>query len=61
MGNEDSKIDLTPEEKTLLENNRKMREKVAECAKEIGDVLKKYNMRLETTKPEVVVVPNVNA
>ena len=57
----EKKVDFTPEELALLENNRKLRLQVAECAKEIGEVLKKYNMRLVTTKPEVVVVPNANA
>lgn len=52
---------FTEEEKKIIEKARESRKNVELCAKEIGDVLKKYNMRLETTKPEVVVVPNVNA
>lgn len=54
-------LELTPQEKESLKKQRELREKTEKCAAEIAEVLKKYNMRLETTKPEVVVVPNINA
>lgn len=54
-------LELTPQEKESLKKQRELAENVRKCAAEISEVLKKYNMRLETTKPEVVVVPNLNA
>lgn len=54
-------LELTPQEKEALKKQRELSENVRKCAAEIAEVLKKYNMRLETTKPEVIVVPNLNA
>lgn len=57
----EKKVDFTPEELALLENNRKLRLQVAECSKEIAEVLKKYNMHLDTSKPQIIVTMNRNA
>ena len=57
----DEQILPSPEEIALLNRKRKEQAIAQQCATEIAAVLKKYNMRLETTKPEVLVVPNINA
>ncbi len=51
-------IELTKEELNLIETKRQQQEKAELCAKEIGEILKKYNMVLQIGgNPQIVIVP----
>lgn len=56
-----SPIEISPQEFELLNAKRKEEETARACASEIAEVLKKYNMHLDTSKPQIIVTMNRNA
>lgn len=51
----ENEIELSSEEKAFLLKKRQEKESSLQCAKEIAEVLKKYGMKLETTRADVII------
>jgi hypothetical protein len=53
-----AKIELTGEEKKLIESQRLLTEKIKACSDEVNEVLKKHGMTLQLVgSPQIAVVP----
>lgn len=56
----DEEIQLSDEEKEQISKKRILEENVKKCSIEISEILKKYNLTLQITKPEIIIVPKRN-
>lgn len=56
----DEEIQLSEQEKEVINKKRKQQEDIKLCSAEISEILKKYGFSLEITRPDIILVPNRN-